>query len=308
MNPISGRDRGAIVEVPGFLARSEDDKEIHLAAVSPEYFDTLGVPTLLGRGFSAGDQGNAPKVAILNETAARFYFGDANPIGRNVRFVNYPRHDLVYEVVGVVSDTIHDDVREPTSRFIYLPISQHVDRINRLALAARCSGEASTFAAPVRRQIQSVRSTLMILNVSTMERQIEQTLLRERLVATLSAVFGSVALVLAAIGLYGILSYAVTRRTSEIGIRMALGATSREVVWMILRESFLLAGAGIAIAIPVGLALAQAAKASLYGVEPFDPLAFASAALLLVVFAALAAAFPGRRARLLDPTTAVRSE
>jgi predicted permease len=308
MNPISGRDRGAIIEVPGFLPRNERDKDIHLAAVSPEYFDALGVRMLLGRGFTAGDHGSAPKVAILNETAVRFYFGNASPIGRKVRFVNYPSGDLVYEVVGVVSDTIHDNMREAASRFIYLPIPQHVDRINRLALAVRCFGDAINFAAPVRRQVQHVRSTLLTTNVSTMEKQIEQALLRERLVAALSSAFGTIALMLAGIGLYGILAYAVARRTNEIGIRMALGATRGGVVWMILREAFALAGGGIVIGIPVVLAMGKVAKASLYGVEPFDPLALASAALLLLVFAALAATLPGRRASLLDPATALRRE
>ncbi|MEX2261045.1 MAG: ABC transporter permease [Bryobacteraceae bacterium] len=308
MNPLSGRDRGAILEVPGFVPRTETDKHIHLAAISPEYFDTLGVPMRLGRGFSARDHGSAPKVAILNETAARFYFGNANPIGRKVRFTNYPSRDLLYEVVGVVRDAKHDSLREPASRFIYLPIPQSVDRINRLALAARCSGDAITFAAPVRQQIQSVRSTLLIDNVSTMEKQIEQALLRERLVAALSTTFGTVALVLACIGLYGILAHAVTRRTNEIGIRMALGATRSGVVWLVLREAFALAGGGIVIGLPVVLALGQVTKASLYGVEPFDPLAFASAALLLLLFTALAATLPGRRASLLDPTSALRRE
>jgi predicted permease len=308
MNPISGRDRGAVVEVSGFVPRTESDKDIHLAAVSLEYFETLGVAMLLGRGFTSGDHGGAPKVAILNETAARFYFGNANPIGRQVRFTNYPNPNLLYEVVGVIRDTIHDNVREPASRFIYLPIPQSVDRINRLALAARCFGDPITFAPLVRRQIQSVRSTLLITNISTMEKQIEQTLLRERLVASLSAAFGTVALVLACIGLYGVLAYAVTRRTNEIGIRMALGATRSHVVWMILREAFALAAGGILIGVPVVLAIAEVAKASLYGVGSVDPIALASAALLLAVFAALAAVAPGRRASLLDPTTALRRE
>ena len=105
MNPMSGCDRGAVLEVPGFVPRSERDKHIHLAAISPEYFDTLGVPLLLGRGFTARDNGSAPKVAILNETAARFYFGAASPIGEKVRFTNYPSRDLLYEIAGVVRDT-----------------------------------------------------------------------------------------------------------------------------------------------------------------------------------------------------------
>jgi predicted permease len=307
-NPLSGRGRGAVVEVPGFVPRTEADKDIHLAAVSPEYFETLGVPLLLGRRFTTGDHGAAPKVAILNETAARFYFRNANPIGRNVRFTNYRSRNLLYEVVGVVRDTIHDNMREPPSRFIYLPVPQYVEPIKQLALAARCSGDPLALAAPARRQIQSMRAPLFILNVSTMEKHIAQTLLRERLVATLSIAFGTIALVLASIGLYGILAYAVTRRTNEIGIRMALGATRSGVVWLVLREAFALVGGGIVIGLPVVLALGRVAKASLYEVAPLDPLALAIAALLLLGCAALAATWPGCRASLLDPATALRRE
>jgi ABC-type antimicrobial peptide transport system permease subunit len=156
--------------------------------------------------------------------------------------------------------------------------------------------------------MESAHPALLVASASTMEKQIEQTLLRERLVATLSTAFGTVALVLASIGLYGILAYAVTRKTNEIGIRMALGATRSGVVWMIVREGFALAGGGILIGVPVVFAIGQVAKALLYGVEPFDPLALASAALLLHVLAGVAAILPGRRASLLDPSTALRRE
>jgi predicted permease len=308
MNPISGRDRGAILEVPGFTPQSESDKNIHLAAVSPGYFETLGVPLLLGRGFRSGDHAASLKVAILNETAARFYFGNANPIGRKVRFVNYPGRDLLYEVVGVTRDIIHDEIREPASRFIYLPILQSVDRINRLALVAHCSSDANALAAPVRRQIQSARSTLLITNVSTMENQIARSLLRERVVASLSTVFGAVAMALAGIGLYGLLTYTVTRRTNEIGIRLALGATSSGVVRMVLREGFILTGGGILVAVPLVLVVGRISKTLLYGVAPLDLSTLGSAATVLVVLSALAAAVPARRASALDPSTALRRE
>jgi ABC-type antimicrobial peptide transport system permease subunit len=266
------------------------------------------VPVLLGRDLTASDHANSAKVAILNETAARFYFGKASPIGGTVRFTNYARRDLLYEVVGVVRDTLHDNLRDRVSRFVYLPIPQALEPIRRIGLTARCVGDAAGFAEPVRRQIQSARPGLLVSGVSTMERQIEQTLLRERLVATLSIAFGAVALVLAGIGLYGILAYAVNRRTNEIGIRMALGATRSEVIWIVLREGFALAAAGVFIGAPMALAVGQVAKALLYGVEPFDLSALASAAFLLLVLAALAAVLPGRRASLLDPSTALRGE
>jgi ABC-type antimicrobial peptide transport system permease subunit len=164
------------------------------------------------------------------------------------------------------------------------------------------------FAEPVRRQIQSARSTLLITNVSTMENQIARSLLRERAVASLSTVFGAVALALAGIGLYGLLAYAVTRRKNEIGIRMALGATSSGVMRMILREGFALTASGILIAVPVVLVVGRVSKTLLYGVAPLDLPALGSAAFVLVVLSALAAAVPARRASSLDPSSALRRE
>ncbi len=308
MNPMSGRDRGVILEIPGFVPRAETDKHAHFAALSPPYFETLGVPLLLGRAFTVRDDSAAPKVAILNETAARFYFGDANPLGKKVRFTNYPRRDLVYEIIGVVKDVKHDSLREQASRFIYVPIPQSVDRINRLALAVRCAGNALAFAVPVRQEVLGVHSAVLINNVSTMEKQIRQSLSRELLVTALSTGFGVLALVLACIGLYGILSYAVTRRTNEIGIRMALGATRSGTIWLILREALTLAVSGIAIGLPAVVLLARITKALLYGVEAFDLPAFACAVLLLLIFTAIAGLVPARRASLLDAMSALRCE
>jgi len=307
-SPMSGRDRGAVVEVQGFNPQSERDRRIHLVTVSPDYFETIGMPLLGGRGFTSRDSSTGRKVAILSESAVRFYFGNANPIGRNVRFTNYQRNDLDYEVAGVVKDVRHDSLREAASRFIYLPIPQSADRINRLALVVRCTGDALTFAAPVRKQVERSRHALLIHNVSTIQKDIEQTLIQERLVAALSATFGSVALVLAGIGLYGILAFAVARRTNEIGIRMALGATKPAIVRLVVAEALALAASGIAMGAPAVFALGRITGALLYGVEPFDPAVLASASSLILAFAALAAVVPGRRASQLDPVSALRRD
>jgi predicted permease len=307
VSPFSGRDRGAVVDVPAFVPRAETDKHVHLAAVSADYFGTLGVPLLLGRSITARDYLNAPKVAVLSETAARFYFGQANPIGQKIRFTNYPGRDL-YEVIGVAKDIKHDNLRETPARLVFVPIPQSPDRIGRLTLAVRCIGDPNAFALPVQHLVRSARSTLLINAASTMEKQIGQSLVRERLVAALSVAFGAVALVLACIGLYGILAYSVVRRTNEIGIRMALGATGNAVVRMILREAFVLAITGIFIGLPIVLALGRVIEALLYGVKPFDPIAFTGAAFLLLLFTALAAILPGRGASSLDPTSALRRD
>jgi predicted permease len=308
MSPFSGRDRGAVVEPAGFTPRIETDKHIHLAAITPDYFSTIGLPLLLGRGFDIQDHGTAPKVAILNETAARFYFGDGGAIGKTIRFTNYPSRELIYEVVGIVKDAKHDGIRDTAMRFIYVPIPQSLDRINRLALVVRLDGRPSSAVTSIREQIQRVSSTLLITNVATMEQQVGRTLQQERLIATLSAAFGAVALLLSAIGLYGVVAYSVSRRTSEIGIRMALGASRASMVRMILREGLTLAAVGIATGLPVVWLVAGLAKALLYGVTPFDPLTLATTALLLLAFSILAAVVPAMRASLLDPSSALRTE
>ena len=214
----------------------------------------------------------------------------------------------MYEIIGVVKDARHQNLRDQPWRFIYVPIAQTIDRVNRLALSVRCSGDAIVFAAPIRKVVRSARSPLLITNVSTMEKQVERSLMRERLVSTLSVGFGALALVLACVGLYGVLAYAVTRRTSEIGIRMALGATRGGMVWLILREAAALATGGIVIGIPAALALARMSRALLYGVGSFDLPAFACALLVLLVFAAIAAIVPACRAGRLDPVSALRCE
>jgi predicted permease len=308
MNPMTGRDRGAVVAVPGFTARVETDKHIHLAAVSPDYFDALGLRIPFGRGFTREDDEGSRRVAILNESATHFYFGQANPIGRTIELTNYARHDLLYEIVGVVKDAKHDTLREAPARFVYLPIPQHPDRIGRLAMAIRCSGDPMTLATTIREQIRRADSTLLITNVSTMKNQVDKSLTRERLIAGLSSTFGIVALVLACIGLYGILAYTVTRRTNEIGIRMALGATRTAIVWQIVREALGVTAAGIVLGVPIVFALRGVTKTLIYGIQPVDPLAVAGAAVLLLLFGAAAAAGPSQAASSLDPISALRRE
>jgi len=187
-------------------------------------------------------------------------------------------------------------------------LAQAIDRINRLALSVRCSRDPMALAAPIQKEVQRARSTLLITNVTTLEKQVQISLRRERLVSTLATAFGALALVLACIGLYGVLAYAVTRRTSEIGIRMALGATSSGMVWMILREAAVLAMSGIAVAVPALLALGNLSRALLYGVDSFDLPAFACALLVLLLSATIAGTVPARRAGRLDPVTALRVE
>jgi predicted permease len=308
MTPLSGRDRGVIFDVPGFVPRIETDRYIHLVSVSPEYFATLGMPIIAGREFLARDGGVTSRVAILNETAAEFYFGRENPIGKQVRFANQRGALPPYEIIGVVKDAKHTSLREPPPRFIYVPILQSIDRINRLALSVHYLPNALALAAQVQKEIQSANSTLLITNVSTMEKQVQRSLITERLVSALSTAFGVLALVLACIGLYGVLAYAVSRRTSEIGVRMALGATKGGMIWLIIREAIALAISGIVLAIPGQLALGSLSRSLLYGVQPLDFATLALVFLILLVFALIAGVVPALRAGRLDPMSALRCE
>ena len=306
MSPFSGRYRGSGFYVPGFDGSAPHATEVHLLSVSPEYFATLGIRLAAGRAFADGDDASAPKVAIVNETAARFYFGDRNPIGRMISLSRQQPADR--RIVGVTKDARHASLRTEVARSVYLPIPQSIDRINRIALTVRGDGDIATLAGPVQEAIRQSGPGLLVTNVATLQQQVDRSLLSERLMSSLAVVFGVVALALACIGLYGVLAYAVARRTRELGVRLALGATRRGVVWLVLREALILAGAGGLIGVPVAALLGHATRSLLFGVAPFNPPSVAGAVLLLLAFAVLAAAVPAGRASRLDPMTAVRTE
>jgi predicted permease len=306
MSPFSGRDRGTGFHVPGFQSQAPRATEVHLVSVSPDYFETFDVRLASGRGFTAGDIAGGPKVAIVNETTARFYFGNRSPIGQMFAFTR--QHAPDYRIVGVVKDARHDSLRRPAGRFVYLPIRQSIDRINRLALTVRGTDDAASLIGPVQRVVRRADATLLITNVATLQQQVDRSLLTERLVSTLAGAFATVALALACIGLYGVLAYAVARRTRELGVRLALGATRGSVVWLLLREALLLAGAGSLLGVPVAVALGHLTQSLLFGVGPVDLASFAAAVLLLLLVAVLAAAVPARRASRLDPLITLRSD
>jgi ABC-type antimicrobial peptide transport system permease subunit len=287
------------LNLPGFVPRIETDKEVHLVSASAGYFGAMGIPVVKGRAFTERDDAAALKVAAINETAARFYFGADDAIGRKIVFTS----GAAYEIVGVVKDTKHVSARERPWRFVYLPIPQSTDRINRLTLVVR-----SDSPVPAAKAVLAVRPSLLITNGSTIEKQVELSLLKERLVSTLSAAFGLLALALAGIGLYGVLAYAVARRTAEFGVRMALGATRGATMWLVLRESLTLAVAGIALGVLPVAWLARAAESLLYGIGSFDAAAFAVAMAVLLSFGVVAGMVPAWRAGRLDPVSALRCE
>jgi ABC-type antimicrobial peptide transport system permease subunit len=247
-------------------------------------------------------------VALFNEAAARFYFGGRSPLGAQVRFRG-PREKepTPYEIVGVVKNSRYLNLREPDTRMIYLPMAQKRE-FGVLTLAVRAEGKPTGLIAAISNEVRGAGSDILLTNIATLNEQVDQSLVQERLVATLSLFFGLLALLLACIGLYGVMGYDVARRTHEIGVRMALGASSRQVLQLVLRESLLWVALGVAAGLGAALATTRWVESLLFGLKPQDPLAIGLAAIVLFVVAAIAAYLPARRASRVDPMAALRCE
>jgi predicted permease len=276
--------------------------------VSPEYFKTMGIALLAGRDFGDQDAPEAPKVAVVNETFARQVAGGANPLGRRFRVEATPGSaEKVYEIVGLVKDSKYKSLRDGFMPSVYLPASQSPEPGEYTQFLVRTKTAPAALAPVLKRAIGEVSPDINIV-FRVFKTEVESSLLRERLMATLSASFGLLALVLACIGLYGVMSYGVAVRTNEIGIRLALGAQGHDVLRLILREVALLVAAGVAAGLPAALAAAQLFSSLLYGVTPADPASISLAVLLMLAVAALAGYLPARRATKVDPMVALRYE
>jgi predicted permease len=295
------------VTVDGYTAKQGEYINPHMQYVSPGFFDTLKIPVLLGRDFTLRDIPGAPKVAIVNEKFAKRYFGDANPIGRRLGMGSNPGTKTDIEIVGVVHDTKYEDMRQEIPHELYLPYRQ-TDFVTGMNAYVRTQADPSNVFSALRRTVQEVDSSVPVFGMRTLEQQVDQTLVTERMLATLSSAFGLLATLLAAIGLYGVMAYMVARRTREIGIRMALGAQSGSVVWMVMREVMALAVIGIAIGLAAAWGATRLVETQLFGIKPTDLLTMGLSAAGIATVAAMAGYFPARRATGIDPMRALRWE
>ena len=304
---LTDSNQGSNVTIEGYQAQENEDMEVRHNRVGPDYFATMSIPLLSGREFAIGDGAGSPKVAIINEAMARRYFANRNPIGSHFAFGagNLIRPDI--EIVGVVRDSKHATVREEKRPFAYLPYAQETD-LGGITFYARTDQDVASIAPSLRREVERRDNNLPIYNLKTLRQQADESLFADRFLTTLSICFGSLAAALAAIGLYGVMAYTVTRRIREIGIRIALGATQGRVAWLIMREVALLAGAGLLAGAPLAFALGRAAESLLFGVKAGDPLVFVAAGLLLAFVALLGGYLPARRAAKVDPMVALRRE
>jgi hypothetical protein len=260
-----------------------------------------------GREFSAHDTLNSPKVTIVNETFSQ-QLREPNPIGRRVVVEATPTEpETAYEIVGIARDAKFEEIKEGRLAMMYLPSSQDPQPANGRQFLIRSSLPQAEITASVNRALNEVSPSLDIW-FQWFQTMVQGSILRERLMATLSGFFGVLALLLATIGLYGILSYAVARRTNEIGIRMALGARTREVVWLVLREALVLVLIGIVAGIPAVLVIARFAETLLFDLSATDPVSLAVAGVVMLAVAIIAAYLPARRATRIDPLVALRYE
>ena len=277
-------------------------------AVSPRYFEAMGITVLRGRPFADDDQSTGRKVAIVNEAFVRTFLGLGDPLGRRVGLCTEDpcAAKALMEIAGVAEDAKYADLREGSRPMLYVPIAQH-EQIPR-ELEVRTAGDPAALAATLRRELARVDERLTAAAIVELREQVTASLVVERLTATLSTVFGVLALALAAVGLYGVIAYLTIQRTAEIGLRIALGAAPSQVRRLVLGDIVRLVVLGVVIGLPVGLACARLLERQLYGVTPGDPLSLAAAIVTLVVAAFLAGALPARRATRVDPLIALRAE
>lgn len=273
--------------------------------VDDRFLQTMKIPLLRGRALSPADSAEAPKVAIINASLATQLFGTADAVGR--RFIaGLAPGSPEMEVVGVAADARYTSMRRDPPPTFYLPYQQ--GPLNRVTFEVRTAGEPTAIVAQVRDTLRQLDATLPIFDIRTQEQQILRSLEQERLFAQLAVLLGVVTLALSGIGLYGLLAYAVTRRTPEIGVRMALGAARGQVRWMVMRQSLLLVATGLVLGLPAAAASSKVVESVLFGLSPRDPVVFTAAAIVMVAVSLVAAYVPARRASRIDPLVALRSE
>ncbi len=301
---LAGDEWDNTMSAEGYQSKDGEDMQAFMNALSPAYFQTMGTPLLEGRDFELKDLRENAKVAIVNQKFARHFFGDRSAIGRHIGRGNSPETKLDIEIIGVAADTLYEGPREGVRRQVFQPAYGNTPAVFYVRTAL---GSKDAFSA-VRREVKAVDPGIPIYGLKTLAGQLDERLLTERLIALLSAGFGLLATLLAAIGLYGVMAFVVARRTKELGLRMALGAHPNSVVWLVMKEVLLLLALGLAGGLPAALFLGRLFASELYGVQPADPWITCAAIASMIVVSGLAGFVPAMRASRIDPILALRYE
>jgi predicted permease len=306
---LSGLSNGPAIRVEGEAPLPSGPPGLR-AFVAPGFFKTMGVPLVAGREFTEQDTAAAPRVVIISQTMARYYFGDRNPVGRRLGFPEDA--GTTTEIIGLARDftggTPREVTRKPAQTYFSYRDKEAARRLRAMTIAVRTQGDPRAIAATLRRELRNVDPNLPVLKIDTVDEQLNDVLVQERLVASLSAFFGALAVLLACVGLNGVISFTVARRTSEMGIRLALGATRGQVLWAVLKESLVLVAAGLVTGVPAALALTRLVASRLFGVGPTDVATIAGAVAVIVALSAVAGLLPAQRAACVDPMLALRCD
>jgi predicted permease len=295
------------ITVEGYTAAEGEDTNVNTNAVGPDFCSTMGIPLIRGRDLNASDTASNRPVAVINEAMAERFFQNRDALGQHFMFGadNTKKPDI--EIVGIVRNSKSASVRSTDQPFAYVPFAQN-QTLGSLTVYTRTRLEPSTMAATLRAEVQKHDGNLPVYEMKTFEARLDESLYQDRLMSMLAACFGLLAALLAAIGLYGVMAFTVARRTREIGIRMALGATQGNVAGLILREVGVLVGAGLLVGLPAAFGLGRLAESLLFGVKASDPIVFLAVSLMLVVVAFVGGSMPARRATRVDPIKALRYE
>jgi predicted permease len=305
--PLTHSNRGSNITVEGYQAREDEDMDVSRHAVGPGYFRALGTPVVRGREITERDLASPDKVVVVNEAFVRRYFGGANPLGRHMMFGASNTRLPDREIVGVVHDFKHGSLREKPKPAVYSTYTNE-ETLGRLEFYVRGDRDTAALGAQIRRLVQQMDAGLPVFDMQPVGIQVAESIDVDRLIAILSCAFGVLATLLAGIGLYGVVAYTVARRTAEIGIRVALGAVPRDVLWLMMKDVGTLAICGLAIGLPVALALGRLVESQLFGMKAADPAIYAGASIALVLVAALSGLIPSSRAARIDPIDALRHE
>ncbi len=301
---LSGDEWDSTMSVEGHQAKDGEDMQAFMNSLSPGYFKTMAIPFLEGRDFTRADAKKEATVAIVNQKFAKHFFGDKSAVGRRLGFGSGPQAKLTIEIIGVVADSLYEGPREGVRRQVFIP-NWGRGGVTFYMRTTDASGAAFNL---IRNEVKRLDAGMPVYNLKTLQGQLDETLLSDRLIAMLSAGFGLLATLLASIGLYGVMAFIVARRKKELGLRLALGAEPSSVIWLVMKEVLLLLTVGLAVGVPSAIALGRYVSSQLFGIEPNDPwMAVATMAVLTLVSAA-AGMIPARRASQIDPILALRYE